>query len=67
MTSANAEQVIEKALEVVRKSGWTYAVVSEVFQEGGFWIVIVDTIVKRMKIKLDFGGNLVEIREVKPG
>jgi|GEM_PF-2661860 hypothetical protein len=66
MVSINAEQAIEKALDVIRKSGWSYALVSEVFQEDGYWIVMVETIVRRMRVKMDAGGNVLEIREVKP-
>jgi len=63
----NAEQAIEKALEVMRKSGYAYVFASEVFQEGGYWIVIANTLLGRFKIKIDPGGNLVEVREIKQG
>jgi hypothetical protein len=33
MTPINAEQALEKALEVIRKSGWSYAIASEVFKK----------------------------------
>ena len=63
----NAEQAIEKALEVMKKSGHAYVLASEVFQEGGYWIVIANTLIGRFKIKIDSGGNLVEVREIKQG
>lgn len=62
----NAEQAVEKALEIMKKSGWTYVLISEVFQEGGYWIVTVDTLIKKLRIKIDSGGNILEIREIKP-
>ena len=66
MPLINAEQAVEKALEIVKKSGWAYAFVSEVFQEGGYWVVMVDILFKRLRIKIDSGGEVLEIREIKP-
>lgn len=56
MASINAEQAVEKALEVMGKGGWSYVVASEAFQEDGYWIVVVETIVREMRVGMDAGG-----------
>ena len=61
----DAEEAVEKGLEVVKKMGYLYATVTKVFYEKGFWIVIVESIVKKFRVKIDAGGKVIEVREIK--